>query len=149
MYLFVDTGEHDGYFFLLRHLAKAGQVVNTRRVDERDFAHADDTYFGAVAQLCHGFFELGGDAEKVGTVYLVHFHTFWDYQVFFMAGNVRLRIRVYFILDDGYFGSLHDTAHKQHAGNHQAHFNGNGQVEDDGQEESNQQYRDIRFRILQ
>ena len=77
MYLFVDTGEHDGYFFLLRHLAKAGQVVNTRRVDERDFAHADDTYFGAVAQLCHGFFELGGDAEKVGTVYLVHFHTFW------------------------------------------------------------------------
>ena len=39
------------------------------------------------------------------------------------------------------FGSLHDAAHKQHAGNHQTYFNGNSQVEDDGQEESNQQYR--------
>ena len=52
-----------------------------------------------------------------------------------IACNVRFCIRVYFIFDDGYFGSLHDAAHKQHAGNHQTYFNGNSQVEDDGQEE--------------
>ena len=149
MYLFIDTGEHNGYFFLLGHLTKACQVVDTGRIDERNFTHADDAHFGAVAQPRHDFFEFGGDAEEVRTVYFIYFHILGDYQVLVIACNVRFCIRVYFIFDDGYFGSLHDAAHKQHAGNHQTYFNGNSQVEDDGQEESNQQYRDIRFRILQ
>ena len=53
MYLFIDTGEHNGYFFLLGHLTKACQVVDTGRIDERNFTHADDAHFGAVAQPRH------------------------------------------------------------------------------------------------
>ena len=58
-------------------------------------------------------------------------------------------MRVDFIRNDGDFSSLHDTFHEEYAGDDQSYFDGNCQVEDNSEEESNQQYGDIGLRILQ
>ena len=84
-------------FFLLGHLTKACQVVDTGRIDERNFTHADDAHFGAVAQPRHDFFEFGGDAEEVRTVL---FHILPHPRGLSGARHrlhVRFCIRVYFI----------------------------------------------------
>ena len=39
--------------------------------------------------------------------------------------------------------------HKQEHGDQQTYFNGDGQVENNGQEECDKQYGNVRFRILQ
>lgn len=54
--------------------------------------------------------------------------------MFFAHRDVQFVIRIYFVFDDRYFGSFHYTAHEQDAGNHQAYFDGDSQVEDDGEE---------------
>ena len=58
--------------------------------------------------------------------------------MFLICGNVRFGIRVYFVFDNRYLGGLHDAAHKEYAGDDQAYFNGNCQIEDNRQEESYQ-----------
>ena len=138
MHFGVHAGEYNGYLFLLRHLAKAFQIVDTRRVNKRNFTHADDAHFGAVAKLRHYFLKLCGDAEEIGTVDFVHFHAFRNNEMFLICGNVRFGIRVYFVFDNRYLGGFHDVKHKEYAGDDQAYFNGDCQIEDYRQEESYQ-----------
>ena len=69
--------------------------------------------------------------------------------MFFAHRDVQFVIRIYFVFDDRYFGSFHYTAHEQDACNHQAYFDGDSQVEDDGEEKSDKQYCYIRFGIFQ
>jgi len=67
----------------------------------------------------------------------------------FAYGNVQFVIRIDFIFDDRYFGCFHHTSHKQDTGDHQTYFDGNSQIEYNGEEEGDQQYGHIRFGILQ
>ena len=53
-----------------------------------------------------------------------------------------------FVLDNGDFGGLHHTLDEQHTRNYQAYLNGNGEVEDDGEEEGNKQYGNITLGVL-
>ena len=138
MHLCVYAGEHDGYLFFLRHFTKAFQVMDTCGVDERNLAHTDDAYFGAVAELCHHFLELRCNAEEVRAVDFVHLYAFRDDKMLFIRCDVRFGVRVYFILDNRNFSRLHHTAHEEHAGDDQTHFDGNCQVEDNCQEEGYQ-----------
>ena len=123
--------------------------MNTRGVDERHLTHADDTYFGSVAHLRHHFLELGGNAEEIRTIDFVYLHTLRDDKVFLACGDIRFLAGVYLVFDDRDFRCLHHTAHEEHASNNQTHFNGYGQIEDDGQEEGDEQHRDVRLRIAE
>ena len=123
--------------------------MNTCGVDERNFTHTDDAHIRTVSQLRHRFFELCSDTEEVRAVDLIYFHSFRDHDVFFIDGDIRFFIRVDLIRNDGDFSSLHDTFHEEYAGDDQSYFDGNCQVEDNSQEESDQQYGDIGLRILQ
>ena len=149
MHVIVDSRKNNGSLFLLRHFAESSQVMNTCGVDERNLAHTDDTYFWAVSQLCHCFFKLGSDAEEIRAVDFVYLYTFGNHQVFFVYGNIRFFIRVNLIGNYRDFGSLHDTFHKEDASNHQSYLDSDSQVEDNGQEERDKQYGNVRFRILQ
>ena len=123
--------------------------MNTCGVDERNLTHTDNTYLRTISQLSHGFFKFGSDTEEVRTVDFVYLYAFGNHQVFFVYGKIRFFIGVDFIGNHRDFGSLHNTFHKEDAGDYQSYFDSDCQVEDNGQEESNQQYGDIRFRILQ
>ena len=77
-------------------------------------------------------FEFGGDAESKDRLFHAYFHH-PGYQMLVIALQCPILHSVYFIFDDGYFGSLHDAAHKQSiAGNHQTTSMAIVKVEDDG-----------------
>ena len=50
--------------------------------------------------------------------------------------------------DSSYIGSLAHSLHEEQAGDDQTHLDGNGQIEDDGQEEGNQEHGNVALRIL-
>ena len=89
------------------------------------------------------FFEFVGNAEEVGTVYLIYGAT---------LGNAEALVGVLagmdFVLDNGDFGGLHHTLDEQYTGNNQTNLDGNGEVEDDGKEEGNEQYGNIALGVL-
>ena len=60
----VYAGENDLYAFPFRHSAQVGQVMNPRRVDERDFPHPDNADLRVVAERDHLFFELAIPKKK-------------------------------------------------------------------------------------
>ena len=110
--------------------------------------------WGAVEQLknqglAHCFFKFGGNTKKVRTINFIYLHAGRDYQMLFAYGNVQFVIRIDFIFDDRYLGCFHHTSHKQDTGDHQTYFDGNSQIEYNGEEEGDQQYGHIRFGILQ
>ena len=149
MNFLVDSGKDNGNLLLLRHFTKSGQVMDTRRVDKRNFTHTDDTYFRTVTQLRHRFFELRGDAKEVRTVDFIYFHSFGDYQILFVYGDIELRVRINLVRDNRNLGSLHNTFHKEYTSDDKSDFDGNCQVEDNSKEECDQKYRYIRFWIFQ
>ena len=80
---------------------------------------------------------------------LLYTSAFGNHQVFFVYGNIRFLVRVNLVGNHRDFGSLHDTLHKEDAGNDQSYLDSDSQVEDNGQEERDKQYGNVRFRILQ
>ena len=117
--------------------------MNTGRINEWYFTHTYDPYFGTVAQFGHDFLKLGSDTKEVGTVDFIYFHTFGNHEMFFVHFQIGFIIGVDFIFDNRYFCCFHDTFHEQYTGNEQTHFNSYGQIEDNSQEESDQQYGDV------
>ena len=95
--------------------------------------------------LEHGFqfLKFVGNAKEVGTVYLIYGAT---------LGNAEALVGVLagmnFVLDNGDFGGLHHTLDEQHTSNNQANLDGNGEVEDDGEEEGNKQNGNIALGVL-
>ncbi len=62
--------------FCFRQTEQAFQIMQTGRIHERDFAHADDTHFRFVTYDIHDVVELICYAEEERTVDFVHFYAF-------------------------------------------------------------------------
>lgn len=149
----IDIGGHAGQYnlrtFLPAHLAQRLQVVDTRRVNERHTAHTDDAHLGMVVHIRHQIFKLVGDAEEIRSVDLVHLHVFRDDQVLLVVQlQVAFVVRVNLIRDDLDLRSLCHAAHEEQAGDDESHLDGDGQVKDHGQEESDEQHADVALRVL-
>ena len=66
-----------------------------------------------------------------------------------IALDVGVGRRINFVAEDGDVGGFGHTLHAQQAGNQNAHLDGNGKVEDHGEEEGHQKYNDIGLGIAQ
>ena len=143
----VYAGEDDLYAFPFRHPAQVGQVMNPRRVDERDFPHPDNADLRVVAERDHLFFEFVGDSEKEGPVDLVNLDSFRDDEVFRAQRDAGVGVRIDLVFQYGDVRRFGHAAHEQQAGDHQSDLDGDGQVEQDGQQERDQQHGYVRFRV--
>ena len=150
VYLFADTGENYLDILLLTHLAEVGEVVDTGRIHEWNLTHADDANQWTVTEGCHHFLKFITCSEEESTVDLIYLHAFRN-RIVLQVGReeIILLVQVNLILcDSSYISGLAHSLHEEQTGDDQTHLDGNGQVEDDGQEEGNQEHGNVALRIL-
>ena len=150
VHLRIHAGEDDVDALFVVHLDECLQIVYAGGVDEGHLAHADDADTGFLASdVRHQVVELVGNAEEVRAVDLVDGTALGNRQVLLVRCPVRSVAQVYLVLDDRDFGRLHDAFHKEGTGQDEADLDGNGEVEDDGQQEGHGHHEDVALRILQ
>ena len=146
----VDAGEDDGDAFAARESAEALQVVQAGGVHEGHLTHTDDANGGlAAGDLLHTLVELVGDAEEEGAVDLVDLYATRHVEVLVVVVDLALVREVDVVRGDGDARGLGDASHEEHHGQQQADLDGDGEVEDDGQEEGGEQHGDVAPRVLQ
>ena len=124
--------------------------MQTRGVDKGYFTHSDDAYLGATAVACHDVLETVAGSEEVGTVDFINLYTLWDSEVFQIATfHIRIFVEVNLVENGMHIGRLCHASHEQQTGADEAKFDGDGEVEDNGEEESEQQYGDVALGIAQ
>ena len=62
--------------------------------------------------------------------------------------DVEFLVGVNLVADYLHVGCLSHASHEEQTGDDQSHLNGDGQVEDDGEEEGDEQYGDVTLGIL-
>lgn len=143
-----DAREHDVRAFAVAHFAEVVQVVDARGINERHAAHADDAHLGMIVEGGHEFLKLVGNAEEVRAVDLVHLHTLGNDEVLFVHFGIGFVVGVDLVGNHLDLGGLGHAAHEEEAGDEQAHFDGDGEVEDDGEEEGDEQHDDVALGVL-
>ena len=144
-----DAREHDGDAVVLAHLTEVLQVVESRGIDERHFSHADDAHLRTLAVACHDVFEAVAGTEEVGTVDFIDLHTFGDGEVFKISTlHVGILVEVYLVENGAHLGGFCHSPHEEQTCAEQSYFDGDGEVEDDGEEEREQQDGDVALRIV-
>ena len=142
------TRQHDVRSLAVAHFTQVLQVVDTRRVDERYAAHTNDPHLGVIVHGRHDFLKLVGDTEEVGAVDFIHLHALGNDEVFLVHHSVSFFVGVNFVgnhLDLRRFGH---AFHEEQAGNEQPHLDGNGEVEDDGEQEGDEEHSHVALRVL-
>ena len=132
----------------MAHLAEVLQVVDTRGVDKRHAAHTDNAHLGVAVEARHQVLELVGDAEEVRAVDFVHLHTVGDNEVFLVHLRIGLFVRVDFVGNHLNLRCLRHALHEEQAGDEQTHLDGNREVEDNGEQEGDNQHRDVALRVF-
>ena len=115
--------------------------MDTGRINERNLSHSNDTDFRAVFGLQHDFLKFVGNTEEVRAVDFVGFYVFWDDKMLFLTGNGNVFGVDDLVADAADLDNTHHTLDEQQASQYQSEFNGDGQVEDYGKQESDEQYR--------
>ena len=90
VYLLANTRENHLDILLLTHLAKIREVVNTRRINKRNLAHANHTNLRTVAECSHHLLKLITRSEEERTVDLVNLHTLRNCIVLQGLGNTLI-----------------------------------------------------------
>ena len=151
-YIIVDTRKDNLDTFFFRHLDEIGQVVHACRIDEGHLAHTDDTYLRTFFHAHHHLFELVGYTEEIRAIDFIHFHILGNRQVLNVGilCQVGLCSGVYLVIvgEHTHLGGLCHTTHAEEACQHQAHFDGNGQVENDGETESEPKHKDVALGVV-
>ena len=149
MQLGADTRKDDVDAVFLVHADEVGEVVDARGIDERHLAHADDADTGLlVADVGLQLIELVGDAEEEGTVDLIYGTTFGNGQTVMDMAQAHFIAGIDFVVDDTDLCGLHDALHEEGASGDETHFNGDGEVEDDGEEEGGEQYQNVALGVV-
>lgn len=122
--------------------------MDSRRIDKGDFPHADNAHQRTIGHTTHQFVELGGYPEEERAFYLVNFHAFGYFQDFvgsrFGSGrNIEL------VVEYRYLRGLCHAAQEEDNGQQQPDFDGDRKIEYNGQQEGDDKYRHVRFRIFQ
>ena len=94
------------------------------------------------------FVELVGDTEEERTVDFIYGTTFGNGETVVRLAQTHFIAGVDLVADDADFRGFHNTLHKEGASSYQTHLNGDGEVEDDGEEEGDEQYQDVAFGIV-
>ena len=132
----IDTREYDGDAFLLAHETHVLEVVQTGRVDEGYLTHADDANLRSIAVAGHDVLEAVTGSKEVGTVDLVDFYMLGDGEVLQVATlHIGIFVEVDLVENGMYIGGLSHTAHEEQTGADESELDGDGEVEDDGEEE--------------
>ena len=122
--------------------------MQTGGVDERHLTHADDAHLGMMAVAGHDVLETGSSTEEVRSVDLVDLDTLGDGEVLQVATlHIGILVEVDLIENGMYLGGLSHTTHEEQTGTDEAKLDGDGEVEDDGEEEGEQQHGDIALGI--
>ena len=149
VHFFLHAGEHYLCAFAATHGAERLQVVDAGGVDEGHAAHADDAHLGMVGHARHEVFKLVGDAEEVGAVDFVYLYALGDDEVFlFVELYVDFFGGVNLVGNEFHLGGLGHAAHEEQTGDDEAHLDGNGEVEDDGEQEGDEQHGDVALGVL-
>ena len=150
MHLRVDTREDDVDTFIVAHLHEVLQVVHSGGIDERHLTHSYDPHLRATGHTTHNLLEAVGNAEEEGAVDLIHLAAVGNLEVL-QVGSLEIHFlgRVDLVGEDADLRGLSHTAHTEQAGQHEAHLDGYGEVEDNGEEEGDEQHGDVRLGILQ
>ena len=130
------------YAIFVVHLDEVRQVVYACAVDEGHLAHTDNLYarFLAVNQIRLQIIELIGNTEEVWTVDFIDGTTLRNHETLVLEVHIGFVAGVNLVLDNRNLGGLHHTFDKEGAGNDEAHFYGDGEVENDGEQERYNQY---------
>ena len=149
MQLGADTGKDDVDAIFLVHADEVGEVVDARGIDERNLTHADDADTGLlVADVGLQLIELVGDAEEEGTVDLIYGTTFGNGQTVMDMAQAHFIAGIDFVVDDTDLCGLHDAFHEEGTSGDETHLNGDGEVEDDGEEKGGEQHQDITLGVV-
>ena len=102
--------------------------MNTRGINKGHLTHTDNLNLGTTAgtEVEHQVVEFVGDAKEVGSVDFVNSTTFGNEQMLLVNIHVSFITGVNLVLDDRYFGGLHNTLNKECASNDKANLDGNG-----------------------
>ena len=137
LHLLVDTREDDGDTLLLTHHTHVLEVMQSCGVDEGNFTHTDDTDLRVFAIACHDILETVAGTKEVRTVDLIDLHTLGDGEVLQVATlHIGILVQVDLLKDGMNIRRLCHTTHKEQTGTDESKLDGDGEVEDDGEEES-------------
>ena len=148
--LLVNARENDGDALLLTHQTHVLQIVQSGGVDEGNLTHTDNAHLGTAAVACHDILEAVAGTKEVGTVNLVDLDTFRNGEVLQVATlHVCILVEVYLVEYGMDIGGLCHAAHEEQTGTDESELNSHGEIEDDGEEESEQQHGNIALGIAQ
>ena len=118
--------------------------MKTRGVDERYFSHSDDAYLRTTAVARHDVLEAVAGTEEVGAVDFIDFHIVGNGEVLQIAFlHIGIFVEVDFMEYGVHIGGFGHTAHEEQTGTDESYLDGDGEVEDDGEEEGQQQHGDV------
>ena len=151
-HIVVHAREDDSDAFLLRHRDEVLEVVHACGVDEGYTAHADDAHGGTFFHGRHDFLKLVGNAEEVGTIDFIHLHMLGNGQVLNVrvGGKVGLCCGVNLVVVGEHtdLRGLGHASHAEQAGKHQADLDGDGQVENHGEDECEPQHEGVALGVV-
>ena len=150
----IHAGEHHLDALALRHETEVREVVDARGVDKRHLTHTDDAHTGLqtlVSQGTHDLLKTVTGSKEIRTVDLVDLDALGDGEVFEVT---QLEVAVFLLgvdllRDDLHVGGLSHTAHEEQTSAEQAYLNGDGKVEDDGEQEGYPKHYDVALGVLQ
>ena len=124
--------------------------MDTSRIHEWNLTHADDANQWTVTEGCHHFLKFITCSEEERTVDLIYLHALRN-RIVLQVGREEIifLVQINLILSNcRHISGLAHSLHEEKTGDDQSHLDGNGQVEDDGQEEGNQEHGNVALRIL-
>ena len=113
--------------------------MQTCGVDKGHFSHTDNTYLGSLTIACHDVLETVTGTEEIRTVDLIHLHMLGDGEMFEVSFcHVSILVQVDLVDNGAYLCGLCHSSHKEQTGTDESYLNGDSQIEDNGEEESEQ-----------
>ena len=119
-------------------------------IDERHLTHADDAHLGILAEARHHLLGTVACPEEIRTVDFVHLYALGDGEMLQVAGfHIGILVEVNLIVDGTHLAGLAHASHEEQTGADEPYLDGDGQVEDDGQQERQDEHGDVALGVLQ